>query len=133
MLEGAAKQAAFGRARAFILPSHQENFGQVVAEALSAGTPVLISDKVNIWREVRGAGAGLVAPDTVAGTTQMLRDFLSLAHSDEAKLRAATRPCYDKHFSVPAAASDLEAVLLDAARSRLRPNSAWSAISTGNG
>ena len=62
MLTGSLKWGAYRCADALILPSHQENFGIVVAEAMACGTPVLISDKVNIWREVLGAGAGLVAP-----------------------------------------------------------------------
>ena len=37
-------------ARHSALPSHQENFGIAVAEALACGKPVLISDKVNIWK-----------------------------------------------------------------------------------
>ena len=52
MLGGAAKWGAFRGAEAFVLPSHQENFGIAVAEALACGTPVLISNQVNIWREV---------------------------------------------------------------------------------
>ena len=41
MLQGDLKWGAFRAADAFILPSHQENFGIVVAEALSANLPVL--------------------------------------------------------------------------------------------
>jgi glycosyltransferase involved in cell wall biosynthesis len=42
------------------LPSHQENFGMSVVEALSYGVPVLISDKVNIWREIEADRAGYI-------------------------------------------------------------------------
>lgn len=111
MLTGSTRAAAFTGARAFVLPSHQENFGLVVAEALSAGTPVLISDKVNIWREVSATGAGLVAPDTVTGTANLLGDFLSLSAERFAAMRSAARRCYDTHFSVPRAAAELEGIL----------------------
>lgn len=113
MITGGAKAAAFTGARAFALPSHQENFGLVVAEALSVGTPVLISDKVNIWREVEDAGAGLVTPDTLPGTTDLLTRFLKASPDDIQKLKSASRPAYDTHFSVSQAAKDLLAVLED--------------------
>ena len=43
MLSGELKRGALMAADAFILPSHQENFGMAVVEALSLGVPVLIS------------------------------------------------------------------------------------------
>jgi len=61
MLTADVKWGALYCAEVFALPSHQENFGIAVAEALACGTPVLISDKVNIWREIVAGGAGLVA------------------------------------------------------------------------
>lgn len=111
LVQGRAKAAAFYHAEAFILPSHQENFGMVVAEALSCGTPVMISDKVNIWREVEQAGAGLVAQDTVDGTKKMLRDFLAMAPSARASMASAAIALYNAQFSVESAAEDLLAVL----------------------
>ena len=45
----------------FVLPSYTENFGISLIEALVCGLPVVISDKVNLWREVKKNGAGLVA------------------------------------------------------------------------
>ena len=63
MLTGDAKWGAFFGSEAFILPSHQENFGIAVAEALACGRPVLLADKVNIaediadgWRGADGTG-----------------------------------------------------------------------------
>lgn len=59
MLLGKEKWAAFRDAAVFVLPSYTENFGIAVVEAMAAGVPVVISDKVNIWREVTDAGAGV--------------------------------------------------------------------------
>ena len=53
------KWAAIQEAEAYILPSHQENFGISVAEALACKVPVLISNKVNIWREIVSEGGGI--------------------------------------------------------------------------
>jgi glycosyltransferase involved in cell wall biosynthesis len=79
MLSGDLKWGAFRSAELFCLPSHQENFGIVVAEALACGLPVAIAEPVNIASEVAAAGAGLVHSDTVAGTTEALRQWLALA------------------------------------------------------
>ena len=54
------KLAVLHDAEVFILPSYSENFGIAVVEAMACGLPVIISNKVNIWREVQAAGAGLV-------------------------------------------------------------------------
>lgn len=44
-----------------ILPTLGENFGYVILEALSAGCPVLISDRT-MWSEVSANGAGWITP-----------------------------------------------------------------------
>jgi len=60
MLRGAYKNAAFEIAEMFVLPSYSENFGIAVVEAMASGLPVIVSDRVNIWREIVDATAGLV-------------------------------------------------------------------------
>lgn len=62
MLLGPEKLAVLRDADMFVLPSYSENFGIAVIEAMAAGLPVIISDKVNIWREVQAGGAGRVIP-----------------------------------------------------------------------
>jgi glycosyltransferase involved in cell wall biosynthesis len=74
LLLGRDKWAALVDADLFVLPSYQENFGIAVVEALAAGTPVLISDQVNLHREVRGAEVGGVVPlDPEALATDLAR------------------------------------------------------------
>jgi glycosyltransferase involved in cell wall biosynthesis len=51
---------AYVDADLFVLPSYTENFGLTVVEAMACGTPVVISDQVNIWRDILASGAGLV-------------------------------------------------------------------------
>ena len=75
MLEGDLKWGALRAADSLILPSHQENFGMVIAEALSVGTPVLLTDKVNLWREVVGSNAGIVANDDQKGIDQLVKKW----------------------------------------------------------
>ncbi|MGY8526766.1 glycosyltransferase [Paracidovorax citrulli] len=98
MLSGDQKWGAFYAADVFCLPSHQENFGVAVAEALGCGVPVLISDKVNIWREIEADGAGLVRTDTVAGTEEALRGWLSLHEGQKQVMRNAAQDCFSRRF-----------------------------------
>jgi glycosyltransferase involved in cell wall biosynthesis len=107
MLRNDMKWGAFYAAEAFVLPSHQENFGIAVAEALGCGLPALISDKVNIWREVESSGAGLVAPDTLAGTRELLEQWLALAPERRAAMGAAARELFMRRFTVDAMANGL--------------------------
>jgi glycosyltransferase involved in cell wall biosynthesis len=62
MLAGRSRIEAMVDADLFVLPSHQENFGNVVVEALAAGTPVIVSDKVNLCEDVRQGSVGAVVP-----------------------------------------------------------------------
>lgn len=61
-VEGESKREAFASADIYVLPSHQENFGIAVAEAMSSGLPVIVTDQVGIAPDVLEAGAGLVVP-----------------------------------------------------------------------
>lgn len=100
MLKGDAKWGAYRGAEAFVLPSHQENFGIVVAEALACGAPVLITNKVNIWREVEAAGAGLVENDDAEGAETLLRNWLAMSDGQCAAMRGAALRAFETHFDV---------------------------------
>jgi glycosyltransferase involved in cell wall biosynthesis len=113
MLSGDVKWGALRDCKALVLPSHQENFGVVVAEALAAGRPVLISDQVNIWRDVKAAGAGIVAADDVEGTSRMLSDFLALPAEAIDRMGEAARACFLRRFEVSVAAEAISAALED--------------------
>ena len=118
MLLGDMKWGAFHASDAFILPSHQENFGIAVAEALGCGLPALISDKVNIWREVQTDGAGIVGTDTVEGAADMLRSWLTMPPADAAKMRTQALATFMKRFTVDAMSHDLVRVLRQCALNR---------------
>ncbi|MGY4344971.1 glycosyltransferase involved in cell wall biosynthesis [Bradyrhizobium sp. GM7.3] len=100
MLEGDLKWGAFRGCEAFVLPSHQENFGIVVAEALACGKPVLITDKVNIWREIKEDGAGLVVADDSAGILSLLQGYLRLTAGERQAMANAGRQTFLKRFNI---------------------------------
>ena len=111
MLEGNIKYGAYKLADVFILPSHQENFGITVAEALSCGVPVLISNKVNIWREIISDKVGFVENDDVEGTTKLLEDWLTIVTEKKNVMRQNARKCFEKRFEIHKAAESLLNVL----------------------
>jgi len=115
MLSGDLKWGAFHAAEAFVLPSHQENFGIVVAEAMACGLPVLISNKVNIWREIEDSRAGLVASDDLPGTLHLLQSWLAIPAPEKQAMRTRAEQCFDEQFEIGRAAKSLLAVLNDAA------------------
>lgn len=100
MLSGDAKWGAFYCADAFILPSHQENFGMALVEALASGKPALISNKVNIWREVIEMQGGLAENDTPAGTQSLLNRWMTLRSEQQQLMSVRARQCYERQFSV---------------------------------
>jgi glycosyltransferase involved in cell wall biosynthesis len=107
MLRDTLKWSAFAAAEVFALPSHQENFGIAVAEALACGVPVLISREVNIWREIESANAGLVAPDTVAGTASLLSQWQQLSDTERSAMRHNARQCFQQYFDIEHSAACL--------------------------
>ena len=100
MLSGDEKWGAFRSAEFFALPSHQENFGIVVAEAMALGLPVLISDKVNIWREIQSDGAGHVVRDQLDDIADGLRYMCAKTRPQLQLMGANSRNCYLKRFNL---------------------------------
>lgn len=109
MLTGDLKWGALRAAEVFVLPSHQENFGIAVTEALACGTPVLLSDQVNIWREIAADGAGLVQPDTAAGTFGLLARWQGFDPGIRDGMRQAARDSFHRRYEIGAAARSLVA------------------------
>ena len=80
-LEGDEKNAVLSGASLLALPSHQENFGLCVMEALAQSVPVLVSPNVNLAEEIAAAGAGWIAPVDKTALADSLAE--ALADRDE--------------------------------------------------
>ena len=111
MLTGDAKWGAFYGCEAFVLPSHQENFGIAVAEALACGKPVLISNQVNIWREIAAGGGGTVEDDTLPGTQRLLQGWCRLTQDQKQAMSNCALATYRQHFAIEGAAQKMAAAL----------------------
>ena len=120
LLSGDAKLEAFRDAACFVLPSYSENFGIAVIEAMACGLPVLISDRVNIWREIAAAEAGRVAPPDVDAVAAGLEALLADEPAATA-MGARARRFVAAHYDWAEIAVRLEAVYRALAEGRDLP------------
>lgn len=111
MLSGPVKWGAYHASEAFILPSHQENFGIVVAEALALRRPVLISDQVNICQEIKATSAGFVAEDTLEGTIRLIRGWVAADEDSRRAMADRAIDCFVRHFHIRASAAKLRTIV----------------------
>jgi len=100
MLTGDSKWGALRGCEAMILPSHQENFGIVVAEALACSRPALISNQVNLWPQVEEDRAGLVEPDTLEGTRSLLMRWFGLSEAEKAEMGKRAHQSFQARYSM---------------------------------
>jgi glycosyltransferase involved in cell wall biosynthesis len=99
MLYGGDRVAALVDADVFALPSYQENFGVAVIESLAAGTPVVISDQVNIHRQIsENRLGGVVRTDASSVAAELTRWLTDATLRQDASRRAPefVRAQYDR-------------------------------------
>ena len=94
LLAGDVKWGALRASEVFVLPSRQDNHSVAMAEALSCGVPVLISDKVYIWPQIVADGAGLVREDTIEGTYELIAGWFKLSRQEQALMRSRALRCF---------------------------------------
>ena len=80
-LSGERKRALLQNAEMLVLPSHHENFGNVVLEAMSESCPVVVTQSVGAAKVVLKANAGLV----VKGNADSLADAIRQLKADPAR------------------------------------------------
>jgi glycosyltransferase involved in cell wall biosynthesis len=77
---GDDKAALLSHARALVLPSYSENFGNVVLEAMAAARPVVVSPEVGVANLVRDNGCGVV----IDGGAEQLGNAIARLAADRA-------------------------------------------------
>ncbi len=110
-LDGAQKWAAIAGADAMALISHTESFGISLVESLAMGVPVLITDKVNIWREITDGGAGLADNDDLEGATRVLTRWRSMDATGKQRMRAGASQVFTASFEIGVQTAKLLAVI----------------------
>lgn len=86
----------FARYHAFLFPTFSENFGHVIAEALSVGCPVIISDQTP-WNDVEKYNAGwALAIDKEQLFVNAIRALMGYKNNDEGKIRVNSK----KYFAL---------------------------------
>lgn len=100
MLLGDAKWGAFAACEAFILPSHQENFGIAVVEALASRRPALLTHPVNIARDLAADGCALVEDDTQPGIDRLLARWLALSPEEQTGMGARAHDSFLRRYDM---------------------------------
>tara|TARA_B000000557_G_scaffold214854_1_gene181403 strand:+ start:1544 stop:2710 length:1167 start_codon:yes stop_codon:yes gene_type:complete len=81
-------------------PSHSENFGTSIVESLSCGTPVIISNKINIYEIIYKYQAGFVGNNNVKDTTINLIKWHTLSSNKKKKLKQNAKKCFESNFNL---------------------------------
>jgi glycosyltransferase involved in cell wall biosynthesis len=105
-LDGESKWSALLDADVFVLPSYSENFGVAAVEAMCAGTPVVVSDRVGIHQAIQRAESGIV----VRCDSRELADAITRLLDDprlRARLSTNAKELATREFSADAVRSGL--------------------------
>lgn len=106
---GHEKAAAFRDAALFVLPSHSENFGLTVAEALASGTPAIVTRGAP-WSRLDERCAGWWIDVGVAPLASALDAAMGTPPDTLARMGAAGRAWMTREFGWPAIGRDIAAV-----------------------
>lgn len=106
-IEDQGKWKAYRESSLFVLPSHSENFGLVVAEAFGAGLPVITTTKTP-WSRVIADKSGWCVDDTIEGIESALREATGVDHQVLSEMGARGRAVVEREYSWEATATKLK-------------------------
>ena len=107
MIKCGIKWGAIYGAEAFILPSHQENFGISVVEFMACKKPVLISNQVNIWREIQEGGGGLVCRDDKEDILKMMLTWMKMSEQQKKEMGNHAFEIFQEKFTLEKVANKI--------------------------
>ena len=95
------KANVFYRSSLFILPSHQENFGLAITEAMSTGLPVVTTPYVNISNVIEESRSGIITKDTSPESVRdALEKWMSMTLEQKYEMAANSLSTYTRFFSI---------------------------------
>ena len=97
---GDIKWGAIYSSKAMLLPSHGENFGISLVEAMSAGKPVLTTFKVNINDIIIKYNAGLISRDNLTNFSKILLQFQTLNKKKKNQISNNALKCFKDNFDI---------------------------------
>ena len=97
-INGQAKYDFLTEADIYVLPSHTENFGITVAEALACGTPTIASQGTP-WEGLETEKCGKWVPIGVEPLAATLRELTSLTDDERAAMGERGRAWIQRDFS----------------------------------
>lgn len=108
-VEGEAKWDLYRSAELFVLPSHSENFGLVVAEALGSGVPVITTHGTP-WEELLTHGCGWWVRDTSEALAEALRDATSRPDENRREMGVRGQKLVENNYTWQGVAARMKAV-----------------------
>lgn len=107
------KWGAICSAKAMLLSSHGESFGVSIVESLSMGTPVITTNKVNIFKYIVEHNAGYISSDNTISFSKKLKLFEKLKKKQLKNLSINAKNCFEKNFNLSNAKKNLASLLND--------------------
>ncbi|MCX8104704.1 MAG: glycosyltransferase [Ignavibacterium album] len=103
---GNEKWSLYKNALMFVMPSYSENFGMSVVEAMACGCPVVISDKVGIYKEVSDNNAGIIVQTTVQSVEE---GILKLLNNEKIRMTIAANASamVEKYYDIDKVAEQM--------------------------
>jgi len=95
---GAARWEIFENASIYVLPSYSENFGITVAEALTAGLPV-ITTRATPWSDLTNAGLGWIVGNDIKQLRNALEASMLVDSTHMSVLREKAKSYARQHFA----------------------------------
>ena len=119
-LYGSDKWDAYYLANVFCLPSHQENFAITVIESISAGLPVIISNKVNTFYEIKKYKAGLICNDNVGSVLIGLKKWMKISDQKRNRMSSNGKQLFKEKFHAQQSAKYLKTSFVNFVKNKLK-------------